>query len=447
MRTIWILAVGLVACGPWNPSESAEVDTTTLTPAVVAAPVAPTHVPAPRSPALLASLLTEHDRRVAEGAGPAEVTRLRAEIDRVAAQKDAYASRLYWHTDLDQAKAEAKRLGRPILSLHLLGGLDQELSCANSRLFRMALYANPRVSARLREGYLLHWQSERPVPEITVDYGDGRKITRTITGNSIHYVLDSEGRIIDGVPGLYGPTAFENVLAESYDLALKSGPLADAESQKLVSKYHEQMVWKLTARWRRLLMKSYGDSYGDMLKDATLPRAVGYTKWPDSLWSSMPAAVVNQLTVSKADTEAPPLALMQPEIYVGSPWSGWEKIAAHLPVDKLAPESRTFARSKHPRNFDKADGAPLDDAAVEKRLGRFEQRLAEESARNEYAFHGAIHNHLSVQKNVVLEPLNEWIYAKVFLTPKSDAWLGLMPTEAITGLPEDGLQSRPLTQQ
>ena len=71
--------------------------------------------------------------------------RLAAALDAVAAQKDAWASGLYWYTDLDAAKAEAQRTGRPILSLRLLGTLDTEFSCANSRFFRTVLYPNAQV--------------------------------------------------------------------------------------------------------------------------------------------------------------------------------------------------------------------------------------------------------------------------------------------------------------
>lgn len=55
---------------------------------------------------------------------------------------------------------------------------------------------------------VLHWKSVRPVPRITIDMGDGRRIERTITGNSIHYVMDAGGRVVDAVPGLYGARPF-----------------------------------------------------------------------------------------------------------------------------------------------------------------------------------------------------------------------------------------------
>ena len=46
-----------------------------------------------------------------------------------------------------------------------------------------------------------------------IDFGDGRKMERTLTGNSIHYVLDSEGRLIDALPGVFqADELFEGIL-------------------------------------------------------------------------------------------------------------------------------------------------------------------------------------------------------------------------------------------
>ncbi len=82
-------------------------------------------------------------------------------------QRDCYASKLYWYTDLEQAKEKAKATGKPILSLRLLGKLDQDLSCANSRFFRVALYPNAEISKLLQDRYILHWKSVRPAPKVT----------------------------------------------------------------------------------------------------------------------------------------------------------------------------------------------------------------------------------------------------------------------------------------
>lgn len=51
---------------------------------------------------------------------------------------------------MEQAKAATKATGKPILALQLLGRLDEDLSCANSRFFQVALYPNAEVSKVLR---------------------------------------------------------------------------------------------------------------------------------------------------------------------------------------------------------------------------------------------------------------------------------------------------------
>jgi hypothetical protein len=106
-----------------------------------------------------------------------EWERLRAALDVVARQRDAAWSGLYWYMDFAAAKAAAARAGRPI-------------------------------SNELRNNWILHWDSIRPVPKITIDFGDGRKLETTITGNSLHYLLTSNGDVVDVLPGLWGPREF-----------------------------------------------------------------------------------------------------------------------------------------------------------------------------------------------------------------------------------------------
>src|ERR1041385_1299529 len=143
-----------------------------------------------------------------------------AELDRLCAQKDAHTSLLFWHTDMASAIAEARRTKKPILSLRLLGRLDEELSCANSRFFRKLLYPQPQINVLLRDHFVLHWQTVRPVPKVTIDFGDGRKVEKTLTGNSAHIVLDPEGRPADALPGLFSPSVFHTLLVRAHGYAL-----------------------------------------------------------------------------------------------------------------------------------------------------------------------------------------------------------------------------------
>src|SRR5260221_263549 len=94
-----------------------------------------------QGPSGLATLLARYDTM---RAGP-ERDQLATTIDAVAAQRYATISRLYWYTDLGKAEAAAKAQRRPILALRMLGRLDEDLSCANSRLRRVTLYASSDV--------------------------------------------------------------------------------------------------------------------------------------------------------------------------------------------------------------------------------------------------------------------------------------------------------------
>jgi hypothetical protein len=126
---------------------------------------------------------------------------------------------LLWFTDLGAAITEARRTNKPILSLRLLGNLPDELTCANSRFFKRVLYREPRVHQVLRQDFVLHWESVRPVPIVTLDFGDGRRVTKTITGNSAHLVLDSHGRLVDALPGLFDADTFLALLAQARTFA------------------------------------------------------------------------------------------------------------------------------------------------------------------------------------------------------------------------------------
>ena len=154
-----------------------------------------------------------------------------AALDAICAQRGAASSRLFWYTDLEKARQAAQEQGRPILSLRLLGRLDDRESCANSRFFRKQLYAEDAVSEVLRSSFVLHWHSVRPVPKIRIDFGDGRVVGYPITGNSVHLVLDDNARPIDAIPGLYQPEAFIHCLHDS--LSLGSRP-----SRQALVRYH-----------------------------------------------------------------------------------------------------------------------------------------------------------------------------------------------------------------
>ncbi|HXI91780.1 MAG TPA: hypothetical protein VNO24_17340 [Blastocatellia bacterium] len=351
-----------------------------------------------------------------------------AALDSICQQKDCYASQLYWYTDLEQAKSAARASDKPILSLRLLGRLDEDLSCANSRLFRITLYANELVSKLLRERFVLHWQSVRPVPKLTIDFGDGRKMERTLTGNSIHYVLDSEGRLIDALPGIYGPGAFLRELVRISSAAATLGAFrADEERNTALRRYHESRFNELESEWLNDVKRA-----GLRLAPSReIPSAPSAGSSPPSAQTAAPAAVSKAVMI-----ERPVLRGMSdnPKLLdsIGSD-AGWSMIAGlHAADATLDQTTRALMMFKDPS---------LTGAALQPAVTALERAVAEDTVRNEYVFRARIHGWLArgaVASDVA--SLNEKVYAELFLTPSWDAWLGLRPAGAYSGIDKDGVR-------
>lgn len=82
------------------------------------------------------------------------------------------------------------------------------------------LFSNPEVAKYINENFEPAWQSLRDVPIITVDFGGGRTIKRTLHGNIATYVCMPDGSVIDVLPGIYSPKAFVERLAELHTFAV-----------------------------------------------------------------------------------------------------------------------------------------------------------------------------------------------------------------------------------
>ena len=360
--------------------------------------------------------------------------RINAALDAICRQRDCYGSRLYWHTDLEEAKRAAKASGKPILSLRLLGRLDEELSCANSRLFRITLYANAEVSKFLREHFVLHWQSVRPVPKVTIDFGDGRKLERTLTGNSIHYILDREGRPVDALPGLYGPQAFLRELARA-EQAESACRAARTEQERLASlrEYHMNRAREIGASWATDITK---------LKISWPSRDIPKTGSGKS--NSPVAELAARGAITKmVIVERPVLRGISSDPKLLDPKaedSAWEKLGLlHAEDARLDAASKSLMRSKNPSLYGASDSEVR--VALDHAVRNLDRAIAEDTARNEYVFHAKIHEWLATPAMATdVEKLNERVYAELFLTPGSDPWLGLFPRDTYTAIDNDGIR-------
>jgi hypothetical protein len=355
-----------------------------------------------------------------------EWRRLSTALDAVSQQKDSYLSGLYWYTDFAQAKAAARTAGKPILSLRLLGKLNEEFSCANSRFFRTVLYANAEVSKMLRERFILHWQSVRPAPRVTIDFGDGRKLERTLTGNSIHYILDSNGFPIDALPGLYGPAAFMRSLDRVESVFRE---LANLSNRKLA--HHRERLNAINLDWVSDIQKTGGK----------VPEGLLVLRNQDGA----PTAIeVASRAITKMATEASILRSMtagSEALGAVTNEAGWKKIAMlHLADAKLDARSISLIK-RQTQNAFMADGSQTTpEAALANLVQKLQMNIALDTVRNEYLLHPKLHAWLIAdRRRDNVEALNEKVYAELFLTPASDPWLGLFSAETYTALENGGI--------
>lgn len=354
-------------------------------------------------------------RAVEPAAGEPAHQRWERALDAVCAQRDCAASGLYWYTDLDAALAAARATGRPILSLRLLGRLDEEVSCANSRYFRTALYPDTRVRRVLGERFVLHWRSERPVPRLTIDFGDGRTLEGTITGNSVHYVLDPRGRVVDALPGLYAPGMFLEQLGAAERAALELGRLDGDRYPEALARYHAGRLAAVESE----------------LEDAgAFPGPVaGWLARFDGQPSAMEAA---EVAMTKAAFERPVLEAVS-RVAISRKQEALDAFAAgglieaHRELLELGLESRVLLLRKH---------RPADRAEAFRVIDGFEELVALDTVRNEFLLHATVHRWLAEPGPAVptLDELDQRVYAELFLTPESDPWLGLVSPETYLAL-------------
>jgi len=406
----------------------------------------------PPSPTASLSVATDADVAFARGRGPAALDELLVKydhmhdgaardalalsIDKVAAQRYATVSRLYWYTDLARAEAAAATQHKPILALRMLGNLDEDLSCANSRFFRASLYANKDLSAYMKQNFVLYWSSERAVPKVTIDFGDGRRIEGTTTGNSAHYILDEKGAVLDVIPGLYAPRAFRAELAASLAHAREVAAAPAHERGAKIIGYHQARLADLRKRASQLnvfAMRGSRVSAEDALsqaQNATISK--GYVEVPQL------RKITQAELTSIDDDEVSTWAMFANQLWPATPTK----------ADKATEYERVVYRQEF---WLAMTGAVFDEQSIaligriagtantderNRMIARFARNALADSALNQLRLRVQIHE-LLAKGSTDFATINDAIYASVFHTPKSDPWLGLRGVD-FSGLPNDG---------
>jgi hypothetical protein len=122
------------------------------------------------------------------------------------------------------------------------------------------LFSSDTVATYINNTFEPVWESVRPVPIVTIDFGNGHTITRTLHGNIATYLCGRDGTVYDILPGIYDPAAYQKQLEQFALLHVHArqqffynGPQHDGEAKarelaayvdRRLKAYHEQQ-----ARW------------------------------------------------------------------------------------------------------------------------------------------------------------------------------------------------------
>lgn len=100
------------------------------------------------------------------------------------------------------------------------------------------LLSDPAVAKVLEREVVACWRMLQPAPLITIEFGDGRVIKRTLKGNTALYLCRADGVVLDVFPGLYTADDFLAELAGSLALVRKLELLApNAPGTALIEEY------------------------------------------------------------------------------------------------------------------------------------------------------------------------------------------------------------------
>jgi len=273
---------------------------------------------------------------------------------------------------------------------------------------RTVLYANPDVSKYLRENFVLAWTSERPVPRITIDFGDGRVLESTVAGNAAHYVLDAQGRPLDVLPGLYEPRTFKRNLERALWLHTSVKGKVDAARDAELGSYHVERM-----EGAELNLRRPGPGQSQFMSDQSSPD-----------WEQLALFNLNLTALDRRSVVLMARELPAEERRALTP----ERITEIHAQTRPYPSARRAADTTMSKMMIEAPvvtQVEQSDSGLQGMLSRFMEALTVDTVRNEMEFRPAISRWFAAGEVTDFATLNERVYREIFLTPGDDPWLGL----------------------
>ncbi len=108
------------------------------------------------------------------------------------------------------------------------------------------LFSDDRIANFINHHFEPTWENVREVPIVSIDFGGGRVVRRTLNGNIATYVCNADGNILDILPGIYEPISYQrnlDQLARLHRWVVASGP----DQEATLRDYHGKQAEALAA--------------------------------------------------------------------------------------------------------------------------------------------------------------------------------------------------------
>ena len=154
------------------------------------------------------------------------------------------------------------------------------------------MLSDPKVASFINSEFISCWESVRPVPKVTIDFGNGQVLKRTLQGNTVIYLCLPDGRVIDAFPGVYTPNDFLSEIGKSLKLLRqqKNG----VEPEKILAWHKSQITDAIKSEKMRT-------TYSKALVESPLLKALNISP---RFEISSPNQPVNDKAIVVEDTKA-----------------------------------------------------------------------------------------------------------------------------------------------
>lgn len=106
-------------------------------------------------------------------------------------------------------------------------------------------FSDDKIAKYLNANFECSWETLRPVPQVLIDFGNGRKLRRTLVGNIATWYCSPDAIPIDVVPGL--STKKEYLRRAEMAVELSSELAKVKDKTDLLLRYHTMMQGLTTA--------------------------------------------------------------------------------------------------------------------------------------------------------------------------------------------------------